>query len=96
MDEKILERLARDGRLHSLSDIELRITSVLLTIDPDPKPVKAWVRFGDTPVQVRARAERWTPDAVGVSFTVGQKTMRCWVWASACTPDDSRPPQIAP
>ena len=47
------------------------------------RKVKAWVRFGSTPVRVDAVAARWTPDAVGIVFTVDGKEHRCWVWMGA-------------
>ena len=55
-----------------------------LTIDPQPhRELKAWVRFGDTPVRVDAVAARWTADAVGIVFFVGEKEHRSWVWNGA-------------
>ena len=47
------------------------------------RKVRAWVRFGSVPVRVEAIAARWTPDAVGIAFTVGEKEHRCWVWSGA-------------
>lgn len=83
MDTRILERAAAAGPLQTLSDAELALDRHPLTVDPMPRPVKAWVRFGATPVQVDALAARWTPRAVGIRFTVGGREMRAWVWASA-------------
>lgn len=84
MDEKILVGLARDGELQTLKPMELRLDDVPLTIDPKPhRKVKAWVRFGDTPTRVDAIAARWTPDAVGIIFTIEEKVYRCWVWTGA-------------
>lgn len=86
IDQRILERLvATSGPLQSLSADELALDSEPVTIDPQPKPVRAWVRFGSSPVLVDARALRWTPDAVGIQFEVGGKSYRAWVWASAVT-----------
>ena len=60
-----------------------------LTIDPQPcRRVKAWVRFGDTPVRVDAVAARWTARAVGIEFAVKGVTHRCWVWEGAVEPAD--------
>lgn len=83
MDARILERVSRDGPLQTLSPGELELDRQPLTITPRPEPVQAWVRFGDTPVRVRAEAVRWTPRAIGIRFRVSEREMRTWVWASA-------------
>ncbi|RYH15229.1 MAG: hypothetical protein EON54_28820 [Alcaligenaceae bacterium] len=84
MNERALQVVARSGKLQSLSSLELRLDEVPLTIDPQPhRRIKAWVRFGDTPVRVDAVAARWTSDAVGIVFFVGEKELRCWVWNGA-------------
>ena len=88
MNERALQVVARDGHLQTLTPLELRLDEVPLTVDPKPRrKVRAWVRFGDTPVRVDAVAARWTPDAVGIVFTVDGAEHRCWVWAGAV--DDS-------
>ncbi len=84
MDERILQGVARGGRLQSLTADELRLHEVALTVDPVPhRKVKAWVRFGDTPIRVDAVAARWTSAAVGITFKVDGRDHRCWVWAGA-------------
>ena len=83
MDEKILQRTAGGGPLETLTRQELRLDTVPCTTDPHPKTVKAWVRFGGIPIQVVAQACMWTPHAVAIRFTVGEKEHRCWVWAGA-------------
>jgi hypothetical protein len=76
--------VARDQQLQSLTPLELRLEEVPLTVDPRPhRKVKAWVRFGETPVMVDAIAARWTPDAVGIMFRVDDVEQRCWVWSGA-------------
>lgn len=74
---------ARSGALCTLSAEELDLENAPLTVDPHPRAVHAWVRFGDTPIRVDARAARWTPYAVGVEFTIDDTTHRCWVWRGA-------------
>lgn len=91
-EEKHLAALASQGGLQSLSERELGLDQQPLTIDPDPKPVLAWVRFFDRPVRVKAWAERWTPVAVGIRFQAGQRVLKCWVWSSAVESDDSPRP----
>lgn len=83
-DERILETLASKAPLQTLTAAELELQQVPLTIDPKPRRrVRAWVRFGNTPVRVEAVAVRWTPHAVGIEFQVAGTMQRCWVWEGA-------------
>jgi hypothetical protein len=84
--EREIARLAGLGRLQTLSNRELRLDSLPVTIDPKPRRVRAWVRFGEQAVRVEAFAERWTRDAVGIRFTAQGVEHRCWVWNSAVEP----------
>jgi hypothetical protein len=86
MDARILERIARDGDLQTLTATELRLDRVPLTIDPRPRRVLPWARFGVVPVIVEAEACRWTADAVGIRFEISGKRYQTWVWASAVNP----------
>lgn len=87
MDARILERIAAEaGPLQSLSPEELQLDSAPVTIDPQPKPARAWVRFGGTPALVDAEVCRWTADACAIRFLIGGKELKAWVWASAVTP----------
>lgn len=84
MDERILEQaVTTAGPLQSLTFEELRLDSEPVTIDPHPKAVQAWVRFGSVPALVDATANRWTADAVGIVFSIRGTEYRAWVWASA-------------
>lgn len=84
MNERVAQTVSRNAKLQTLSGQELRLDEVPLTIDPRPRrKVKAWVRFGDVPLQVEAVAARWTADAVGIEFTIGDTRHRCWVWSGA-------------
>lgn len=84
VNERALEVIARDEQLQTLTPMELRLAEVPLTIDPKPhRRVRAWVRFGTIPVRVEAVAARWTPDAIGIVFQVGETEHRCWVWSGA-------------
>jgi hypothetical protein len=83
MDARILQRISSDGPLQTLSPAELELDRLALTVTPRPEKVRAWVRFGDTPVQVEAEAMRWTSRAIGIRFHVMGEEKRCWVWASA-------------
>lgn len=93
MDERILQRyITTAGPLQSLSDDELELDVVPVTIYPKPPLVKAWVRFGPQHARVEARLMRSTDSAAGIEFTVKEKTYRCWVWGNAVTAAD--PPSL--
>lgn len=84
MNDRALVTIARGATLQTLTPAELRLDEVPLTVDPRPRrKVKAWVRFGDVPVRVDALAARWTPEAIGIVFHVGETEHRCWVWIGA-------------
>ena len=86
MDNRILQRIAAENPLQTLTPHELRKDTLPVTRDPQPKPCKAWVRFGPHATQVDAVVVVWNDLACGIEFTVGDKQMRCWVWANAVTP----------
>ncbi len=84
MNDRVLQVAARDAQLQTLSAEELRLDELPVTIDPQRRrKVRAWVRFGTTPVRVDATAARWTRDAVGIVFHVDGVEHRCWVWIGA-------------
>lgn len=92
MDRRILSRtIAEAGPLQTLTAEELRLDTQPVTIDPRPKPGRAWLRFGSTPVLVDVEVCRWTVDACAVRFRVDDKEYRTWVWASAVLAPDSPP-----
>ncbi|MEI3866645.1 MULTISPECIES: hypothetical protein [unclassified Microbacterium] len=86
ISDRVLERTAAQGSLQTLTRAELQLDLLPCTTDPHPKAVRAWVRFGATPVQVDAEACMWTPRAVAIRFHVGTREYRCWVWANAVDP----------
>ena len=90
MDNRILQRIASEHPLQTLTDQELQKDSLPVTRDPQPKPCKAWVRFGPHAVQVDAIVVVWNDLACGIQFAAGEKPMRCWVWANAVTPSEGR------
>lgn len=84
VDARLLEMVVRGaGALQTLTAEELALGHDPLTIDPQPKLVRAWVRFGPQAVRVDARLVRWTPRACGITFEIHSTTHRCWVWANA-------------
>ncbi|WP_322409145.1 hypothetical protein [Microbacterium invictum] len=86
MSDRVLERTIAQGPLQTLTRAELQLDLLPCTTDPRPRPVRAWVRFGATPVQVDAEACMWTPRAVAIRFRVGTREYRCWVWTNAVDP----------
>lgn len=83
MNERILERISRDGPLQTLTAVELQLDKLAVTTDPKPERVRAWVRFGSTPVIVDAEACMWTENAVAIRFRANDREYRCWVWRGA-------------
>ncbi|KAF2417592.1 hypothetical protein [Microbacterium sp. B35-30] len=86
MDARILQRIAAEFPLQSLTDRELQAGSLPVTRDPQPKPCKAWVRFGPHAMLVDGVVAVWNDLACGIEFTIGDRQLRCWVWANAVTP----------
>jgi hypothetical protein len=85
MDNRILQRLVDENPLQTLTPRERQEDTLPVTRDPQPKPCKAWVRFGPHATQVEAVVVVWNEVACGILFTVGEKELRCWVWANAVT-----------
>jgi hypothetical protein len=62
-----------------------------VTEPPHPEPVKAWVRYPETPIQVEARAIAWTERAVKIEWTMRDGSVnQAWVWRSAVSVRKSR------
>lgn len=89
MDDRIVDQVAGSGPLQTLSKTELQLDRLPVTTDPQPKRVKAWVRFGPVPVQVDADACMWTTNAIAIRFHALGREHRCWVWAGAVDSDRS-------
>ncbi|GAA1979232.1 hypothetical protein [Microbacterium pumilum] len=86
MDERVLQRIAAENPLQTLTPAERQQDTLPVTRDPQPKPCTAWVRFGPHALQVDAVVVVWNDLACGIEFTVGEKQLRCWIWANAVTP----------
>jgi hypothetical protein len=91
MDLRVLQRIAAEHPLQSLTEKELRSDTLPVTRDPKPKPCRAWVRFGPHAMQVDAVVVVWNDVACGIQFTVGELELRCWVWANAVSPATGAP-----
>lgn len=84
MNNRILEVLMRDHKPVCLTDDELELHVEPLTRTPVPRPVRAWVRYGDVAVKVDGEAVAWTSRAVAVRWTTpGGEQHRTWLWSSA-------------
>ena len=59
MDHRILQRIATEHPLQTLTDHERQADLLPVTRDPQPKPCTAWVRFGPHPMQVDAVVVVW-------------------------------------
>ncbi|SDG83208.1 hypothetical protein [Microbacterium pygmaeum] len=94
MDDKILARIASENPLQSLTPRERQADTLPETRDPQPKPCSAWVRFGPHAMRVEGTVVVWNDIACGVLFHIGDKELRCWVWANAVTPL-RRPPRMS-
>lgn len=90
MDERILQRIAEDFPLQSLTPAERQADALPVTRDPHPKPCRAWVRFGPHAMLVNGAVVVWSGIACGVLFHVADKEMRCWIWANAVSPAGDR------
>lgn len=85
MDDRILQRIVAENPLQTLTEAELQADVLPVTRDPQPKRCKAWVRFGPHATRVDAVVVVWNDVACGIEFAVGERSMRCWVWANAVT-----------
>lgn len=93
MNDRILDKIAREGPLQTLAKIELELERLAVTTDPKPETVRAWVRFGAVPVRVDAEACMWTVNAVAIRFRANDREHKCWVWRGAVEPAPApRPP----
>jgi hypothetical protein len=83
MDSRILEAVSRGEVPLTLTEQELQLDREPLTRAPVAKPVRAWVRYGSTPIEVDAEAVAWTSRAVAIRWMNGEALDRAWVWAGA-------------
>ena len=72
MDKRILQRIAEENPLQSLTPEERREDTLPVTRDPKPKACKAWVRFGPHAMLVDAVVVVWNVLACGIQFSVGE------------------------
>lgn len=75
-EERELAKFARAAPLQSLSEQELALDRVPVTIYQRPEKVRAWVRFGAQHASGGALLVRSTEAAAGIEFTVSEQTFR--------------------
>lgn len=81
------EIMRRGDPPQSLTDAEIERGEVAVTRSPAPLPVRAWVRYGASPVQIDGFTSTWTSRAVEVIWrTPTGDTHRAWVWRPAVRP----------
>jgi hypothetical protein len=85
-DKHAAERAMRTGKPASLSPVELQLSKEPLTRTPAPRPVKAWVRYGDDAFFIDGYAVAWTDFAVAVRWDTADGEHHAWLWASAVRP----------
>ncbi|WP_245958620.1 hypothetical protein [Microbacterium bovistercoris] len=86
MQERSVTAASKRGALQSLTERELDLKNVPLTVYPYAlqRRVKAWVRFGAESIRVDAKVVRSTPSAAGIEFRgLDGQMFRCWVWGNA-------------
>lgn len=93
--DHFLLKIARENPLQTLTEKELDLDVTPVTIYPKPVRAKAWVRFGAIPHHTECWIHRTTTNAAGISFTIRDKTFRCWVWGNAVSVNDEKPPPPA-
>ncbi len=66
MDDRIVQRIATENPLQTLTEAERRTDTLPTTNDPQPKRCTAGVRFGPHAMQVEGVVVKWNELACGV------------------------------
>ena len=83
IDRRIVQMVTRPQPI-SLSEDERQVKTRPVHRAERPRPVRAWVRFPETPIETDAMAIAWTDRAVLVEWRDADgRRYECWVWASA-------------
>lgn len=86
MNARILEAVMRTGLPETLSEPEKRLDVDALTRPPQPRPARAWVRYGEQAVEIDVELVAWTDRVAAVRWPgPDEAEHRAWVWASAVT-----------
>jgi hypothetical protein len=83
MRVRVNESIMRGAQPESLSNAELELNLEPLTRTPIPRPVRAWVRYGNIPIQVDAVVTAWTTRAVAIKWESPDGEHKAWVWSNA-------------
>jgi len=73
----------RGAEPESLTTAELDLATEPLTRTPVPRPVTAWVRYGNIPIEVDAVVTAWTTRAVAIKWEPPDGAHKAWVWSNA-------------
>lgn len=88
-----MARLIKEhGPPQFLTPREVQWGKVAVTTVPNPASVRSFIRFGMEPYRLIARTRRWTATAVEISFMIGEREYKGWVWRSGV---DDPPPEWA-
>jgi hypothetical protein len=91
MDARVLDGIMRTGKPDTLSELELQLDRMPLTRDPQPKPARAWIRYGEHSVEIDVEVVAWTDRAIAVRWPgPGGDEHRAWVWMGAVSAGTSR------
>jgi hypothetical protein len=83
MSDRIAEGLIEGKTVQSLGKHELDLEHEPVTRPPQPRPVRAWVRFNDVPLLVDAEMVAWTNYAAAIRWKIRDTEYKAWVWGSA-------------
>jgi len=83
MNDRVNESIMRGAHPESLSNVELELETEPLTRIPVPRPVRAWVRYGNIRIHVDAVVTAWTTQAVAIKWESPDGEHRAWVWSNA-------------
>jgi hypothetical protein len=81
---RILQSIMRTAEPETLSDTEKNLGSDPLTRPPQPRPARAWVRYGQQAVQIDVELVAWTDRVAAIKWASPDTIEHhAWVWASA-------------
>lgn len=84
MNARILQGIMQTGEPETLSDLEKGLDRDPLTRPPNPRPARAWVRYGQQAVQIDVELMAWTDRVAAIRWPGPENTEHhAWVWASA-------------
>jgi hypothetical protein len=91
MDRRVNDIVMRAQQPDTLTLADLDLEHEPVTKTPKPDPVRAWVRYGKTPILVDAIAVAWIQRAVAIKWDTPDGEHHAWVWGSAVQSTTGRP-----